>query len=150
MTKKEQMLEMMKIYEGKDWVCDHSMDCPYIGESKVHCVSCLTVEPFYDAGYRKVDGTHYISMEWHEEQVQQAQDEIENLKLQLQHAQENEEVLTKNAEEVAKQAVRDFAERLEIMSVPMYTVNGEPRDRAVFIEQIDEYLKKVLCKEVQL
>lgn len=70
------------------------------------------------------------------------QDEINDLKLQLQHAEENAEVLTKNAEELKKQAVRDFAEKLKLVSVPMLTINDKPQDRAVFIEQIDELLEE--------
>lgn len=86
--------------EAKKAPCEQECGC-----------GCMA-QDLYSKGYRKVDGTNYVSTEWHEEQLQHAQDEIENLKLQLQHAQENEEVLTKNAEEIAKQAVRDAEETI--------------------------------------
>lgn len=37
--------------------------------NEIHSHYESMAQDLYNAGYRKVDGVHYVSMQWHEEQV---------------------------------------------------------------------------------
>lgn len=124
MLKTEQVGEMAIIMKEASQACGYFMYCPFKYNDEVFCGNCVLAEAIYNAGYRKVDGEDYVSMEWHEEQVQHAQDEIDDLKLKLQHA-----------EELKRQAMRDFAEYLQEYAEACEETSYDGRLSAMDIEE---------------
>ena len=111
MTKEQTIAEM------RNELCDYFFkkgDC-VIDEKPcdMKCELGRGIMKLYEMGYRKVDGENYVSREWHDEQVQHAQNEIEDLKLRLQHAEENSDCIVGGKQRTAKGVVKDFAERLK-------------------------------------
>lgn len=73
MTKYEMIENMAEL------MCDQCENTNCIEEHPCDAVVDQAIT-LYDAGYRLIDGDNYVSIEWHNEQIAHAEQEIERLR----------------------------------------------------------------------
>lgn len=97
-------------------------------------------EDLYKAGYRKIDGENYVGIDWHNEQIAHAEEEIERLKAEkAKVVREFAEELKEHINNLAIEKYGDIACDTSYLTI----------DIDEFCDDIDELLEEIESEEYE-
>lgn len=142
MTKEQQIEEMAKIIMG---AIDETIQYKQAPANATEAT--IEAEALYKAGYRKIDDEEYCSMEWHNEQILHAEQEIERLNVENARlldekwkAQDDLECYHSEMKDKIKQAKIEVLESLKYGRGCAIKSYGNEWVKVVHLEDIDEMI----------